>query len=104
MGLFGFSSDWSFRKEEPQWPLEENGEKEKAVLLQSTFDSPADVDMVISFLQAYGIPCFPYYAHEGGAGKVINGFSGYGADLYVPQSRLEEARELLNAHPIEDEP
>ena len=38
-----------------------------------------------------GIPCFKYYAKEGGAGKVISGFSGYGADLYVPASRLEEA-------------
>ena len=47
-----------------------------------------------------GIPCFKYYAKEGGAGKVINGFSGYGADLYVPASRLEEARELLSAEPI----
>ena len=32
---------------------------------------------------------------EGGAGKVISGFSGYGADLYVPASRLEEAQELM---------
>ena len=37
------------------------------------------------------------------AGKVINGFSGYGASLYVPQSRLEEAQELLQAQPVEDE-
>ena len=34
------------------------------------------------------------------AGKVINGFSGFGASLYVPASRLEEARELLTAEPI----
>ncbi len=40
--------------------------------------------MTISLLAAYGIPCFKYYDLEGGAGKVINGFSGYGASLYVP--------------------
>ena len=99
MSLFGFD----FGKKEFNWPLDANGEKEKAVLLKSTFDSPADAEMVISYLAAYGVPCFPYYAREGGAGKVINGFSGYGADLYVPESRLEEARELLEARPIEEQ-
>lgn len=64
---------------------------------------PADTDMVISLLAAYGIPCFKYYDLDGGAGKVINGFSGFGASLYVPQSRLEEAQELLQAQPVEDE-
>ena len=49
-----------------------------------------------------GIPCFKYYAKEGGAGKLINGFSGYGADLYVPESRLQEARDILNAPPMEE--
>ena len=73
------------------------------MLLQQVFDSPAEADMRLSMLSAYGIPCFKYYAKEGGAGKVINGFSGYGADLYVPASRLEEARALLNAEPIFDE-
>ena len=99
MGLFGFRSG----RDKLPWPVEENGEKEKAVFLKSTFDSPADAEMVISYLAAYGIPCFPHYSHEGGAGRIINGFSGYGADLYVPESRLEEARELLEARPMEEE-
>lgn len=94
------SSGWRFDKEEPAWPVDEKGEKEKAVLLTTTLDSPAESDVTISFLTSCGIPCFKYYAKEGGAGKVINGFSGYGADLYVPASRLEEARELLSAEPI----
>lgn len=97
------ASGWHFHKKKLDWPLEENGEKVKAVLLKETFDSPAESDMMISMLAAYGIPCFKYYEKEGGAGKVINGFSGYGASLYVPQSRLEEAQELLQAQPVEDE-
>ena len=63
----------------------------------------ANAMLVISLLAAYGIPCFKYYDLDGGAGKVINGFSGYGVSLYVPQSRLEEAQELLQAQPVEDE-
>ena len=92
-----------FHKKQLDWPLEENGEKVKAVLLKETFDSPAESDMMISILAAYGIPCFKYYEKEGGAGKVINGFSGFGVSLYVPASRLEEAQELLTAQPVEDE-
>lgn len=96
-------SAWSFGRQEPDWPLDESGEKEKAVLLKETFDSPAETDMVISLLAAYGIPCFKYYDKEGGAGKVINGFSGYGASLYVPQSRWEEAKGLTEAQPMTGE-
>ena len=97
--------NWSFtgRPNAPAWPRDAAGQDEKAVLLTSTFDSPADADTVISLLSAYGVPCFKYYDREGGAGKVINGFSGYGVSLYVPASRLEEARELLAATPVEDQ-
>ena len=97
--------NWSFtgRPDAPAWPRDAAGQDEKAVLLASTFDSPADADTVISLLSAYGVPCFKYYDREGGAGKVINGFSGYGVSMYVPASRLEEARELLAATPVEDQ-
>ena len=87
----------------PAWPKDAAGQDEKAVLLKQTFDSVADADTVISLLSAYGVPCFKYYDREGGAGKVINGFSGFGVSLYVPASRLEEAQELLTAQPVEDE-
>ena len=97
------NSKWAFAPDTPDWPIDAQGEKEKAVLLTSRFDSTADADMLISLLAAYRIPCFKYFDYEGGAGKVINGFSGYGADLYVPASRLEEARALFTAEPIFDE-
>jgi hypothetical protein len=97
--------NWSFTgtPDVPAWPKDAAGQDEKAVLLKQTFDSAADADTVISLLSAYGIPCFKYYDREGGAGKVINGFSGFGVSLYVPASRLEEAQELLTAQPVEDE-
>ena len=91
------------RPDVPAWPKDESGRDEKAALLRQTFDSPADADTVISLLSAYGVPCFKYYDREGGAGKVINGFSGYGASLYVPEAQLEEAKDLLASRPVEDE-
>ena len=72
-------------------------------LIAHCFDAPADADTAISLLSAYGIPCFKYYDLDGGAGKVINGFSGYGASLYVPEAQLEEAKDLLASRPVEDE-
>lgn len=84
------------------WPLDESGEKIRAALLMQTFDSPADTDMVISLLSAYEIPCFKYYDLDGGAGKIINGFSGYGASLYVPATLLSTARDILSAQ-VQDE-
>ena len=99
-------SFWRFgksREPEVEWPLAEDGQKVKAVRLRDALDSMADADMVISLLAAYGIPCFKYYDLEGGAGKVINGFSGYGAGLYVPQTMLEEAQDLLQAEVTEEE-
>ncbi len=97
--------NWSFTgtPDVPAWPKDAAGQDEKAVLLKQTFDSAADADTIISLLSAYGVPCFKYYDREGGAGKVINGFSGFGVSLYVPASRLEEAQELLTAQPVEDE-
>ena len=97
--------NWSFtgNPDVPVWPKDAAGQDEKAVLLKQTFDSAADADTIISLLSAYGVPCFKYYDREGGAGKVINGFSGFGVSLYVPASRLEEAQELLTAQPVEDE-
>ena len=95
------NSKWAFAPDTPDWPIDAQGEKEKAVLLTSTFDSTADADMLISLLAAYRIPCFKYFDYEG-AGKVINGFSGYGASLYVPASLLEDAKEILEAQPVEE--
>ena len=97
--------NWSFTgtPDVPAWPKDAAGQDEKAVLLKQTFHSAADADTVISLLSAYGVPCFKYYDREGGAGKVISGFSGFGVSLYVPASRLEEAQELLTAQPVEDE-
>ena len=96
--------NWNFtgKPDVPAWPKDAQGQDEKAVLLMQTFDSPADTDMIISLLAAYGIPCFKYFDYEGGAGKVINGFSGYGASLYVPASLLEDAKEILEAEPVEE--
>jgi len=96
------NTTWGFGRDVPAWPTDEKGEKIRAVLLRHTFDSAAEADMTISLLSAYGIPCFPYYDGEGVTGKVISGFSGYGAALYVPETMHDEAVALLDAEPLND--
>ncbi len=95
-------SHWAHGPGGPAWPTDEKGEKLPARQLRHTLDNVADADMTISLLAAYGIPCFPYYDGEGVTGKVISGFSGYGAALYVPETMHDEAAALLAAEPLDD--
>ena len=95
-------SRWAMGRGGPDWPVNAEGEKEPAKLVQHTFDNTADADLTISLLAAYGIPCFPYYRGEGVTGKVISGFSGYGAALYVPETVHDEAAAILAARPLDD--
>ena len=91
------NSFWAKGSRLPDWPVNKDGTKEKAVLLHRTPDNVTDAEMTISLLAAYGIPCFKYYEKDGGAGRVIGGFCVYGAGLYVPESLRQDAEALLNA-------
>ena len=96
------NSFWAKGSTGPAWPVTADGTKEKAILLRRAADHLNDAEMTISFLAAYGIPCFKYYDKDGLAGRIITGFSDCGAGLYVPESLLEEATTLLDAN-IEEE-
>ena len=76
-----------------RWPKDKNGQPEKAekLTLQSELDGMADI--TLSMLEGFGIPAFKV----GVQGKVVLGFAGLGVEIYVPASRLEEARALLEA-------
>lgn len=84
------------------WPLDGQGQKDKAVLLTHTSGVGGEAEMMIAMLASFGIPAFPYHEH-GVAGKVISGFSGFGEDIYVPQSQWEDAKNILEAQPFEQE-
>jgi hypothetical protein len=53
-----------------------------------------EADIVKSFLEAQGIPVVKKYKKNDILLKVYTG-TVIGVDLYVPQSRLQEAKELL---------
>lgn len=76
-----------------RWPKGPDGQPEKAEKLvwQPELDGIADI--TLSMLEGFGIPAFKV----GVQGKVVLGFAGLGVEIYVPASRLEEARALLEA-------
>lgn len=88
-----------------RWPKDEAGTPEQAVFLIDLPDSGVVADMTVTQLEAYGIPVMKRYEKDGTLGRVVLGFSGYGVSLYVPASRLEEAKGLLETaqEPSEEE-
>ena len=89
---------WSFRnqkKEEPIWPVGEDGRPEPAALLMRSSGLGAEGELMISMLHAFNVPVLQRYPGDGQLGKVVLGFSGYGSDLYVPKSMLDLAKELI---------
>ena len=83
-----------------RWPKAADGTPEKAVFLTDAFEADAQADLLVEMLRAYGIPAAKRYAKDGTLGKVVLGFSGYGVSLYVPESMLEDAQNLIK--PAED--
>lgn len=78
------------------WPEDENGETEEPVLLAELPDVGGACQLLESRLRAYRIPDFTRYPGTGTLGKVVLGFSGFGVQVFVPRSRLEEATKLLD--------
>ena len=86
-----------------RWPKTPSGDPEKAVLLCNCSAVDLNDVLTMNMLETYGIPCMPDYPGNGSFGKVVIGMSGQGTDIYVPESKLEEAQNLLASEPEEQE-
>lgn len=78
------------------WPKNQAGETEEPVFLCTRGSTDLSDQLTMNMLKAYGIPCLSMERGEGSLGKVVLGISGYGVDIYVPASLLEDARKLLD--------
>ena len=76
-----------------RWPKGADGQPEKAEKLTWQPELGGMADILLSMLEGCGIPAFKV----GTQGKVVLGFAGLGVEIYVPTSRLEEAKALLEA-------
>ncbi len=101
--------DWGFRKfgkTSENWPKDEKGEPISPVFLQHVGGSLIDFDMAINLLEAYDIPVICQYPNDGDFGKLMLGIAGGGMDIFVPETLLEDARNIISCdieHETENE-
>lgn len=88
-----------------RWPKDAYGDPEEpAFLANLREDGGLWAEMTASRLEACGIPVLRQYPWGGAAVRLYLGTAHSGVDLYVPASRLDEARQLLEPVPEEDAP
>ena len=94
---------WGFSKQKDMWPEDESGEPVSPAFLTHIDGGPLDTELTLNLLEAYGIPYINEYPHNGTVGVVIMGQPLSGMDVYVPETLLEDAMNLLHADIIEEE-
>jgi hypothetical protein len=77
------------------WPRTESGEPENPAFLTHCGSLGMEDELTVNLLSAYGIPALRHYPNDGNFGRLIIGMSGSGVDLFVPESRLDEAKQLI---------
>lgn len=90
MGIFGFT----FKKETPlPWPKDENGDDiVKPALLITKVNDDMEVEITMNLLRAYNIPTDKRWQKK-----------KHGVEIFVPETMLNEARELLAAEILDEE-
>ena len=95
---------WSSkRKKGPVWPNTENGDTVSPAFLTRIHGGPLDMELTLNLLEAYGIPHVCEYPNNGLFGKLILGYPPGGMVVFVPETMLEDAQNVLNADICEDE-
>ena len=79
-----------------RWPKGEDGRPVQPVLLCRESCVDMSDRLRVNMLEAYGIPCLRRFPENGSFGRVVLGMSGNGADLYVPETMLEDAQNLIS--------
>jgi len=87
----------------PDWPYDAEGSMVPPTFLKRVHGGPLDMELTLNLLNAYGIPFVCEYPNNGLFGKLILGYSPGGMDVYVPESMLEDAQNVLNADILEDD-
>lgn len=81
------------------WPLLADGSPEPPVLLETGGDFAGMSGITLSLLDSCGIPVRTDLSATGAANRICGGFSLDGVSLWVPASRVEEAKAILLAPP-----
>jgi len=96
--------EWKFGKPDgPEWPRDENGEPVPPAYLKHISGGPLDLEVALNLLGAYGIPHVSEFPNNGSFGKMIFGHPPSGMEIFVPETMLEEAQNILSAKAIEED-
>ena len=77
-----------------RWPHDERGEPVKPAYLTKRSEMDMDAALLVNMLEAYGIPCLTNYPGTSHFGKIVLGMSGFGVEILVPETMLEDAEAL----------
>jgi len=86
-----------------KWPKDEKGEPVPPKFLTHCRSLDLADTMLVSFLDSFGIPAVILHPGDGDFGKVMLGMSGTGSSIFVPETMYEDAKELMEAKPENDE-
>ena len=86
-----------------RWPRDGEGELVPAAWLARCTQLDMGDAIVEGLLDSAGIPHFKRYPHYGGFGNLMLGMSAEGVDIYVPETLLEDARNILEGDAVNDE-
>ncbi|UOO38444.1 hypothetical protein IZU99_04110 [Oscillospiraceae bacterium CM] len=99
MDLLGFGKK---KKITDIWPKDDKGEMIAPAFLMHAGGSPVDTEVTLSLLEAYGIPAICQYPNNGEFGKLIIGHAAGGVDIFVPETLLEDAQNILSADVVDE--
>ncbi|MBQ9980831.1 MAG: hypothetical protein IJP23_07245 [Oscillospiraceae bacterium] len=100
---WGFGPAKKNRDSSLDWPQNPEGGMEKAVLVTNSGCKPLNIEMDVNLLESCGIPTVRRDPGDGSFGKVMLGASGYGTEIYVPESMAADAIAILSGEGIEIE-
>jgi len=80
----------------PAWPTDENGARVAPAFLEHVAGK-LETEMAVSLLRAFGIPTVCEYPNNGDFAKVIMGYAPAGTDIYVPETLLDDAKNIISS-------
>ena len=86
-----------------RWPRTEAGEPVTPAFLCHTGTVDLRDELVVNLLESMGIPTLRRFPNDGEFGRVILGTPGGGADVYVPETMLEDALALIEGEAEQDD-
>lgn len=96
---------WNFSRKNGitgEWPEDEDGTPVPAAFLMHLPELNLEAEMTRTMLASFGIASVCMYPNDGEFGNVIMGTHPSGADIYVPETLLEDAQNILNSDPIQE--